>query len=309
MIDNLSITIKTNIGKDIQYKPSMTDPTTTESKVYFNPLVKYNSISFKNTFINASLFQSLMNSYKKQPRISRHIKGNIDNNILVTLNSLFPTYGIIYIEREPYVILDVLWRKGDWKIGNTIYGANFITQADISQPRQPNQPQENSSRQPDVPNSKSLYSILGVNRNATDREIKLAYKKSRMYNPDKLGKSSQEIMKAQRRFQEINNANNILTDPTLKRDYDKYLEDHPEIQNGGSQNGSQNTCYITIYMELQKGKVTKEQMENMTCHKRWNALKKSFADFTGTKFRLPIMVNTRKKIRYNPSNKTRYNTK
>jgi curved DNA-binding protein len=63
---------------------------------------------------------------------------------------------------------------------------------------------------------KDYYKILGVSRNASDKEIKKAYRRlAREYHPDK---NPDKI--AQERFKEINEAHEVLTDPDKRRKYD-----------------------------------------------------------------------------------------
>lgn len=65
------------------------------------------------------------------------------------------------------------------------------------------------------------YGILGVGKTATQDEIKKAYKKlARKHHPD-LNPNDPD---AQRRFQEINEANEVLSDPEKRKKYDQYGE-------------------------------------------------------------------------------------
>ena len=65
------------------------------------------------------------------------------------------------------------------------------------------------------------YKVLGVGRNATENEIKSAYRKlARKLHPD-LNPNDKD---AKRKFQEINEANEVLSDPEKRKKYDQYGE-------------------------------------------------------------------------------------
>jgi len=66
------------------------------------------------------------------------------------------------------------------------------------------------------------YEILGVNKNASEKEIKKAYRKlARKYHPD-LNPNDKE---ANKKFQQINEANEVLSDPEKRKKYDQYGKD------------------------------------------------------------------------------------
>ncbi len=66
---------------------------------------------------------------------------------------------------------------------------------------------------------KDYYSILGVKRDASERELKQAYRRlARKYHPDiNPGDSSAEA-----KFKEINEAYEVLSDPENRRKYDQF---------------------------------------------------------------------------------------
>jgi len=66
------------------------------------------------------------------------------------------------------------------------------------------------------------YKILGVSKTANEMEIKTAYRKlARKYHPD-LNPGNKE---AETKFKEINEANEVLSDPENRKKYDKYGKD------------------------------------------------------------------------------------
>ncbi len=66
------------------------------------------------------------------------------------------------------------------------------------------------------------YKVLGVAKNADDAEIKKAYRKlARKYHPD----INPNDAGAKKKFQEINEANEVLSDPEKRKKYDQYGKD------------------------------------------------------------------------------------
>ncbi len=66
---------------------------------------------------------------------------------------------------------------------------------------------------------KDYYKILGVPRNATEKEIKKAYRKlARQYHPD----ANPNDPTAEEKFKEINEAYEVLSDPEKRKKYDQF---------------------------------------------------------------------------------------
>lgn len=67
-------------------------------------------------------------------------------------------------------------------------------------------------------NKRDYYEILGINKNATEKEIKGAYRKLAMqYHPDK-----NSAPDAEEKFKEVSEAYEILSDPAKREKYDKF---------------------------------------------------------------------------------------
>jgi DnaJ-related protein SCJ1 len=80
--------------------------------------------------------------------------------------------------------------------------------------------------------SRDFYAILGVSRQATNREIKKAYRKlSMQLHPDK-NPGNKEV---EQRYMEINEAHDVLKDADKRRIYDQYGEEG--LKQGGGNSG------------------------------------------------------------------------
>ena len=93
---------------------------------------------------------------------------------------------------------------------------------------------------------KDYYEVLGVHRNASGDAIKKAFRKlARQHHPD----VAKDKKAAEEKFKELNEANEVLSDPEKRKKYDELGAnwDHPERQptqpqngfSGGSVNGSE----------------------------------------------------------------------
>lgn len=80
------------------------------------------------------------------------------------------------------------------------------------------------------------YKVLGVDKKASEEEIKKAYRKlARKLHPD----LNPDDKQAHQKFQQVNEANEVLSDPEKRKKYDKYGKDWQHAEQFEEQRQSQ----------------------------------------------------------------------
>ena len=136
--NSIIIYIKTRIPNfyKLNYDPFMSVPKTKSHTVYFDPLIKYYEGPIKNVpygapkdailtqFFEATEFDSMINRilsdfrYMQKPRTFKEAYDQqiIENNIRITLKTLFKPNHVFYINKKPYTIVGVKSNPKDYQI-------------------------------------------------------------------------------------------------------------------------------------------------------------------------------------------------
>ena len=136
--------------------------------------------------------------------------------------------------------------------------------------------------------SSDYYNVLGLTKNASDKEIKIAFRKlARKYHPD----VNQNDGKLKNKFLEVNEAYEVLSDRKYRRDYDEFGEKWKHAdQLRSMRSGSNNNSTSFDMHDLFSGMRNQNMNDIFTSHSNRQIIKQKYEVYvtieevyTGTK--------------------------
>lgn len=134
------------------------------------------------------------------------------------------------------------------------------------------------------------YKILGLDKKATQDDIKKAYRKlARQHHPD-LNPNDKE---ANKKFQQINEANEVLSDPEKRKKYDQYGENwqHAEEFEKAKQSRKQNTGQSSSYHFDDSGDFTSGDFSDFFTSMFGGSGRRSQATFRGQDYNAELQLH------------------
>ena len=136
--DKLIVLINTDLpdASSIEYKPSMSIPNIASSYICFNPLVKITNTAINEgttthrdkiiKFLDKRYFDTLIKDSKQFTKTKSNTLlqatqlGVVDNNIELTLKTIFGNNSVLNINNKTYTIYSFEWEQQNWVIAPTI---------------------------------------------------------------------------------------------------------------------------------------------------------------------------------------------
>ncbi|KAI4357673.1 hypothetical protein L6164_001607 [Bauhinia variegata] len=112
--------------------------------------------------------------------------------------------------------------------------------------------------------SSSYYSILGVNSDSSIDDIRRAYRKLAMqWHPDRWTRTPSLLGEAKRKFQQIQEAYSVLSDPNKRTLYDAGLYDPEEEEDEGFSDFVQEMVSLMAQVKNEEKEYNMEELQTM----------------------------------------------
>ena len=157
-------------------------------------------------------------------KLKKNVEALHDSNQSIKLNPFYARgyvkRGNVYMELKMYDDARADFQKAKDLDPNVTGVEGFLSEA--------NQKAEKARK-------RDYYAILGIDKNADEREIKRAYKKMAMkYHPDRNSETEESKKLAEKKFIDVNDAYSVLSDPKKRSMYDQGVDPlNPEEASGG----------------------------------------------------------------------------
>ena len=157
-------------------------------------------------------------------KLNKNVEALHDSNQSIKLNPFYARgyvkRGNVYMELKMYDDARADFQKAKDLDPNVTGVEGFLSEA--------NQKAEKARK-------RDYYAILGIDKNADEREIKRAYKKMAMkYHPDRNSETEESKKLAEKKFIDVNDAYSVLSDPKKRSMYDQGVDPlNPEEASGG----------------------------------------------------------------------------